>query len=222
MKKRLGQFQRLSDYVLIQPDGRYYVFGQGVHDAAVIVGTHHTKNSRSQVLKISAAAKPLNEQRKKELLRYSSEFGSLDAGDLLGSFSVLSNDQKSLRDAIIETKTSHIEFECDGTSAKAFLFDVASQDAEVLWRSSFVSKGYGIELHNAHGVPASFVMKAQTFLRLPNEAYSVSLFQDYAVFSLSKDGTLVYLRDQDIRRPYTTFVSDRLGTPITFLFHSRS
>jgi hypothetical protein len=222
MKKRLAQFQRLSDYVLIEPDGRYYVFGQGVHDAAVIVGTHHTKSSRSQVLKISPTAKPSNEQRKKKLLWCAREFGSLDAGDLLGSFSILSNDQKSVRDAIKETKASHIEFECDRTSAKAFLFDVASQDAEVLWRSSFVSKGDGIELHNVHGVSASFVMKAQTFLRLPNEAYSVSVFQDYAVLSSSKDGTLVYLRDQDVRRPYTTFVSDRLLCPITFLFHPKS
>lgn len=222
MKKRLAQFQRLSDYILIEPDGRYYMFGQGIHDAAVIVGTHHTKISCSRVIKIAPTGKPLNEQRKKELLGRVRNFESLDAGELHASFSILSDDQKSIREAIAEASASHIEFECREASVKAFLFDVASQDAEVLWRSSFISRADGIELHNAHGVPSSFVMKAQTFLKMPNEAYSVSLFHDYAVFSSSKDGTLIYLRDQDIRRPYANFFSDRLEKPITFLFHSRS
>lgn len=222
MKKRLSQFQRIADFAVVQPDGRYYVFGRGLHDAVVVLGTHHVKCRDAKFLKLNSAVKSLNDQGRNELLSSVRRFSRLDAGDQLSTFSILSDDQRAIRDAIAETSASHVQFEFDGVTAKAYVFHVASLDGEVLWRSTFTARAVGIDLSNAGGLTSSFVMKSQTFMKLPNEPYSVSLYEDYAVFASSRDATLLYLRDQDIRRPYTNVFSDRLGTSITFLFHSMS
>ena len=120
-------------------------------------------------------------------------------------------------------KASHIEFSCDDEGARAFLFDVASLNGSVLWRSTFVSGATAVDLHNARSTAAgSFSMKCSTFLKMPADAYSVSLYNDYAIFSSPRSDTNIYVRDQEIRRPFCNTFSDRLLSPITFLFHSKS
>jgi hypothetical protein len=222
MKKRLAQYQRLADYAVIGPGGVYHIFGHGIHDAVVIVGTHREKLKKVQVLLLDAKKVRPNEAKRKSLLSDVKRFEFLDAGELIASFSLLSQKQSELREAISATDSTHIEFNIENCVAKAFVFDVRAQDGNVLWKSSFTAISQGLELNNCFGKSSSFVMKSDTFLRLPKEAYAVSLYEDYAIFSASTDGTQIYIHDQNIRKPYTVFVSDRLETTTTFLFHPKS
>lgn len=222
MKRRLAQFQRLSDCAVIEPGGVYHVFGQGIHDAVVVVGTHREKLKKSKVLRLDPKGGRLNEAKKKSLISKVERFEFLDAGELVASFSLLSQKQTELREAISAADPTHVEFIVANGIAKAFVFDVRAQDGDVLWKSAFAASSEGIELNNCLGKAVSFVMKADTFLRLPKEAYAISLYEDYAIFSASSDGTQIYIRDQDIRRPYTMFFSDRLQTTTFFLFHPKS
>lgn len=222
MKKRLVQFQRLAKYAVIEPSGVYHIFGQGIHDAVIVVGTHREKLSKPKVLLLDAKAVRPNEAKRSNLISDVKRFSCLNAGELVASFSLLSQEYSELRDAISAVDGTHVEFNVENDVAKAFVFDVRARDGNVLWKSAYAISAVGVKLDNCVGKSASFVMKAETFLRLPKEAYSVSIYEDYAIFSASTDGVQVYIRDQDIRRPYTMFVSDRLQTTTFFLFHPKS
>jgi hypothetical protein len=222
MKQRLSQFHRIADYAAVEPTGTFLVFGEKEHDALVVVGRHREKIKHSKCIKLAANKPKITAQIEKTLKQNAIRFATFDAGSRLASLSVLPSQMKLLRSQSKEIGATHIEFDCDETSAKAFLFVVHSQKGTVLWNSSFVATAEGIELSNFHGKPSSFSMKADTFLKLPDNDYSINLYDDYAVFSSGQDSTTIYMRDQEIRKPYTTVFSDRLRRPITLLFEHMS
>ena len=225
MKRGPFQFQIIAKYAVLEPNGTFLVFGEDQHDALVIMGKHREKLKHSKVISLGQTKSKAPADKEKSLIQQAKLFHSFDAGDLLASFSILPSHLKSIRTTIKEHGSTHIEFNCDTASAKAFLFDIHSHNGNALWTSSFVATADGIELANFRGKPSSFSMKAASFLSLPterNETYSINLYEDYAIFFSGNDGTTIYIRDQELRKPYTTFFSDRLHRPITLLFQHKS
>jgi len=225
MTTPLKQFSSFSDYAVLEPNGIFLVFGEDQHDALVVMGKHREKLKHSKVISLGQTKSNAPADKEKSLIQQAKRFHSFDAADLLASFSILPSHLKSIRTTIKEHGSTHIEFNCDTASAKAFLFDIHSHNGNALWTSSFVATADGIELANFRGKPSSFSMKAASFLSLlmeDGETYSINLYEDYAIFFSGNDGTTIYIRDQELRKPYTTFFSDRLHRPITLLFQHKS
>lgn len=223
MNKRISQYQRIGNFVVYEPSGVFLIFGENNHDAVVVSGSHRENIVKSKSVCITKPAPKLSHHDKSKLISFKDRFWNLSLGNSVAGFSILSESQERIREAIKLSNATHIEFNCGVGNAQAFVFDICAFDGNVIWRKSFISGSNGIFLANHSGNNATFVMKADTFLSLPNETYSVSIFKnDYAIFSSTRDGTRIYIRDQNIRKPFTTFVSDRLEKQIIFSFHPKS
>lgn len=223
MNRTIQKFQRFSDYCVLDHNGIFFIFAEGNNDSIVISGPHREKISKNKIVRTSTDHSRISQQIKNQLIEATSKIWELSLGTSIASFSILSGTQKKIRDILISTNSTHIEFNCDENNAKAFPFDISAADGNVLWRKSFIEHTDGIQLSNFSGSASTFVMKAETFLALPNETFSFSIYQnDYAIITLTEDGSRIYVRDQNIRKPYTSFLSGLLAKKIVFSFHPKS
>ena len=238
----VNKYSSLSNYAVLEPRGTLFIFGEDEYDAVVVISQHYEKIKNNQVRLIrpeptNKKTKTQREKNKLEALNASynlhkrqlpdkekllmetmKRLKTFSAGQSLASFSITSEQITTIRAAIKQHRSSHLEFNCDGKSAKAFLFDIHSQNKNALWKSSFVATADGLELTDFDGGICSFSMRAAIFLTLTNdkdEHFSINLFENYALFT-PQDGASIFIRDQDIRKPYTVFFSDQLLSPICF------
>ena len=128
--------------------------------------------------------------------------------------------KKELLKRAKDSQATHVAFESDGTTAKAYWFDLVSTIGYSSFRSSYLAGCRGIPLPDSSGGPFSVTVHFVAFAALPTESFVCSVYEaGFLRLLADKDGVRITIRDQEIRRPFTTFASEKVNSEVAFLFH---
>ena len=223
LTSRLKQFSKLSDTAILAEDGYFYIFGQDKCDSLFVDGLMSKAVKKQKLVQLRAASTRNVEDAEidsiDDLMNKITRVNKIRQGAIEGSFTLSKAFRAEIGRQVKDTTSTHIQFESDGETAAAHMFDITATHGRSSWRESYVAGVTGLPLVNASG-SFSFTSRADSFLSLPNEAVTVSIYAAGIMrLVYSKDGIRVTIRDQEIRKPFTKFWSAATGREVTFLFH---
>ncbi len=222
LPERIDRFSKVSTQAVLFEDSYFYLFGEGNCDSILIDGLLKKKVRDIKVVRLGSnkrsqgMAKYLLDQFRGKINRVN----QLREGKRIGSFSLTKAFRDQLKKDAVESKATHIQFESDGEVAKAHVFDIIAANGRSAWRSSYVSGAIGLPLIDATG-SFTFSVRSDAFIALPSEAATVSLFSGGLMrITYTRDGIRATIRDQEVRKPFTTFNCPKAKREVVFLFQS--
>jgi hypothetical protein len=220
---RLKQFSKISNSAIIADDSYYYIFGQDKCDSLFVDGLMNKPVKKMRLVQLRAASKlsavdDASVDRIEDVRCKIDRVNKISQGAIEGSFMLTKAFWIELIKLVKDNKSTHIQFETDGDTAAAHVFDIVATHGRSSWRESYVAGVVGVPLVSSSG-SCIFTSRADAFLSLPYEAATVSIYASGIMrLVYSKDGTRVTIRDQEIRKPFTQFISESNGTNVIFLF----
>lgn len=217
---KIDRFSKIADQAVLSDDDYFYLFGEGKCDSLFIDGLLNKKVKEIKVVRLGSKKRStsISKDAIDELRRKINRVNQLREGKRVGSFSLTRTFRDRLKKDAIASKATHIQFESDGEEPRAHVFDVIATSGRSAWRSSYVSGAIGLPLIDATG-SFSLTVRSDAFIALPSEAATVSVFSGGLMRITSTiDGIRATIRDQEVRKPFTTFVCPRAKREVTFLF----
>lgn len=217
---KIDRFLKIADQAVLSDDDYFYLFGEGNYDSVFIDGLLNKKVREIKVVRIGSKKRSFGIPKDAidELKRKINHVNQLREGKRIGSFSLTRAFRDQLKKDAIASKATHIQFESDGELARAHVFDIIATSGRSAWRSSYVSGAMGLPLIDATG-SFTFTVRSDAFIAFPSEAATISVFSGGLMrITYTRDGIRATIRDQEVRKPFTTFVCPRAKREVTFLF----
>jgi hypothetical protein len=221
LPERIDRFSKIATRAVLSDDSYFYLFGEGNCDSVFIDGLLNKKVREIKVVRLgeNGRSQGISKDVLDEFRSKINRVNQLREGKRVGSFSLTKAFRDQLKKHVVESKATHIQFESDGEVAKAHVFDIIAANGRSAWRSSYVSGAIGLPLIDATG-SFTFSVRSDTFIALPSEAATVSLFSGGLMrITYTRDGIRATIRDQEVRKPFTTFTCLKAKREVVFLFH---
>lgn len=213
----LKSVRGLSHEVLFYAD-RFVAFGSDEYNDLLITG--RLKSSTPQSVHVAADKQILkSHDARKELYRRA--INLLDQG-AIGSFSLTAQTKQRVDTAIDKLNASHLRLYSNRDGIHLLLFDVRRFEPQYRVSRKFEVLAVTDTISSQASYTFSSTLLAKSFRRIPRMDYGVIVSPNGITQFKDIDQRTYAFRDQGVREPLHTFVSELLGKDISFWLHPKS
>ena len=219
VKQLLGRFGSLVSHVLISEPDQFVAFGSADHDDLVIRGSLET---RSKTFGLFTAHGPTSDSLERCQMLFRMIRDLTDQG-FYGTFNLTAEQAQNIHQCIKKMDATHVRFHSERNGIHVSIFDFRRfeyasripRSKEVLLVVDTISK------QDAYTFTATLM--ASTFLKLPQDTYSISVGRT-GIFKLSSSsaGLDYMIRDQGTSEPVSFATNAQLASGIALWLQSKT